>query len=155
MFHKQKETILALLKSDQMNRNYQNSYRFSYNDFLDPADNFTAFACENLDGKQEYISLIEKLLHADEGAKIFVEVYGYEEVNNEQFIYSDTLIIYSKLSLTKIKQIFHEPEDIFPSDIGEVTDFSQPAFLINHDGSLVPAAENSREGYSVYYCWWD
>lgn len=86
MFHKQKETILALLKSDQMNRNYQNSYRFSYNDFLDPADNFTAFACENLDGKQEYISLIENLLHADESAKIFVEVYGYEEINNEQFI---------------------------------------------------------------------
>lgn len=155
MLQGQKETILALLKSDKANRNYENNYWFLYEDFLDPTDGFTSFSCEDLEGKQGYITLIENLLHADDTARIFVEVYGYEEINNEQFIYSDTLIIYSKLSLTKIKQIFHEPKDIFPSDIGEMTDFPQPAFLINHDGSLVPVAENSREGYFVYYCWWD
>lgn len=155
MLQGQKETILALLKSDKANRNYEKNYWFLYEDFLDPTDSFTSFSCEDLEGKQGYITLIENLLHADESAKIFVEVYGYEEINNEQFIYSDTLIIYSKLSLTKVKQIFNKPEDIFPSDIGEVTDFSQPAFFINHDGSLVPVEENSREGYFVYYCWWD
>lgn len=155
MLLKQKEIILALLKSDEANRSYENKYRFTYEDFMDPADDFTAFACENLEGKQGYITLIENLLHADETAKIFVEVYGYEENHDEQFIYSDTLIIYSKLSLPEIKQIFYEPEDIFPSDAGEVTDFSQPTFLIDNHGDLVPVTESSRDGYSVYYCWWD
>lgn len=56
MFHKQKETILALLKSDKANRNYKNNYQFSYKDYLDLTDDFTTFACENLEGKQGYIS---------------------------------------------------------------------------------------------------
>lgn len=155
MFHKQKERILALLKSDKMKKSFQNNYWFSYQDFLDPSDNFTSLACEDLEGKQAYISLIENLLREDGTAKIFVEVYGYEEVNHEQFIYSDTLIIYSKLQFTRIKQIFNEPRDIFPSDIGEVTDFSQPAFLIDSDGNPIPITEIPRDGYSVYYCWWD
>ncbi|MBR9942571.1 hypothetical protein KE502_01680 [Clostridiaceae bacterium Marseille-Q3526] len=68
--------------------------------------------------------MIEKLLSIDETAKIFVQVYGLEEDNNEQCITADTLIIFSKLSLYEIKQIFNEPKDIFPSDIREVTDFS-------------------------------
>ena len=41
---------------------------------------------------------------------------------------------------------------IFPSDIGEVTDFSQPTFLIDDNGGFVPAAELSRDGYVVYDC---
>lgn len=152
MFQKQKEIVLALLKSD---KNYENRYWFSYKDFLDPTDNFTAFSCENLDGKQGYISLIENLLNADETAEIFVEVYGFEENNNEQFIYADTLIIYSKLSLFEIKQIFNESKDIFPSDIGEVNDFSQQNFIVSDNGDLVPVVTFSNNGYSVYYCWWD
>ncbi len=48
MFHKQKETILALLKSDKANRNYKNNYWFSYKDYLNLTDDFTRFACENL-----------------------------------------------------------------------------------------------------------
>ncbi len=155
MLDKQKETILSLLKSDEENRSYENKYWFPYKDFLDPADAFTDFACENLDGKQGYIALIENLLHADETAKVFVEVYGYEEDNNEQFIYAETLIIYSKLSLPEIEQIFNEPEDIFPSEIGEETDFSRPTFLIGNNGDLVPVAQHPDDGYSVYYCWWD
>ena len=70
----QKQTILSLLKS---NKNYENKYWFSYKDYLDPADNFTAFSCENLEGKQAYITLIETLLKIDETAKIYVEVYGF------------------------------------------------------------------------------
>lgn len=155
MLDKQKETILSLLKSDEANKNYENKYWFPYNDFLDPKDDFTDFACENLDGKQGYITLIENLLNADETAKIFVEVYGYEEDNDEQFVYADTLIIYSKLSLPEIEQIFNEPEDIFPSEVGEETDFSRPTFLIGTNGDLVPAAKLPGDGYSVYYCWWD
>lgn len=117
MINRQKETILALLKANETNRNYEKKYWFLYKDFLDPTDDFTAFSCENLDGKQGYIALIENFLNADETAKIFVEVYGFEENNNEQFIYADTLIIFSKLSLLEVKQIFNEPKDIFPSDI--------------------------------------
>ena len=155
MIQKQKEIVLELLKSNETNRNYENNYWFAYKDFLDPTDNFTAFSCEQLDGKQGYITLIENVLDADETAKIFVEVYGFEEDNNEQFIYADTLIIFSKLSLLEIQSIFNEPKDIFPSDIGEWTDFTQPNFIVSDTGDLVPVTNFLNNGYSVYYCWWD
>ena len=155
MLQRQKETALALLKSAKANRNYENRYWFSYKDFLDPTDDFTAFVCENLEGKQGYLALIESLLNADEAAKIFVEVYGFEEDHNEQFIYAETLIIFSKLLLSDIERIFNEPEDIFPDDIGEVTDLSQHNFIVGDDGSLIPAAKLLNDDYSVYYCWWD
>ena len=86
MFHKQKEVILEVLKSNKMNRNYANRYWFSYKDYLDSTDKFTAFSCENLEGKQGYIALIENLIRADESARIFVEVYGFEEDDNGNFI---------------------------------------------------------------------
>ena len=155
MDNQQKGTILTLLQVDKMNRNYTNNYWFAYNDFLDPTDDFTDFSCERLDGKQEYIALIENLLSIDGSAKIFVQVYGLEEDNSEQCITADTLIIFSKLSLVEIKQIFNEPKDIFPSDIGEETDFSQPTFLIGDNGELIPSTKLFRDDYSIYYCWWD
>lgn len=154
MDNQQKGTILTLLKVDEMNRNYANRYWFSYQDFLDPTDDFTDFSCERLDGKQGYIALIENLLRIDETAKIFVEVYGLED-NNEPFIYADTLIIFSKLSLMGIKRIFNEPKDIFPSDIGEETDFSRQIFLIAAHGKLIPSGKLWNGDYSIYYCWWD
>ena len=73
------------------------------------------FSCERLDGKQRYIALIENLLSIDGTAKIFVQVYGLKEDNNEQRVCADTLIIFSKLSLYELKQIFNEPQDIFPN----------------------------------------
>ena len=155
MNNQQKGTILTLLKVDNMNRNYTNNYRFSYKDFLDPEDDFTDFSCERLDGKQGYIALIENLLSIDGTAKIFVQVYGLEEDNNEQCICADTLIIFSKLSLYEIKQIFNAPQDIFPSDIGEETDFSQPTFLIGDNGELIPSTKLFSDDYFIYYCWWD
>lgn len=154
MLQKQKETILALLKSDEANKNYKRNYWFSYKDYLDPTDNFTDFSCENLDGKQEYITLIENLLNADETAKIFVQVYGLDEDNNDEFISADTLIVFSTLPLHEIKRIFNEPEDIFPSDIGELTDFSQN-FVVGDNGNLFPGVNLFNNGYSAYYCWWD
>lgn len=150
----QKQTILALLKSNESNKNYKNSYWFPYKDFLDPMDNFTAFSCENLDGKQAYITVIENLLKADETAKIFVEVYGFEE-DDEPFIYADTLIIFSKLSLLKIQKIFNEPKDIFPSDIQKITDFSQQIFIIKENGNLISVENLFDNDDSIYFCWWD
>ena len=150
----QKGKILNLLEVDRINGSYINNYWFSYNDFLDPTDNFTDFSCERLDGKQEYIALIETLLNIDKTAKIFVQVYGLEDVN-ERFVYADTLIIFSKLPLIKIKEIFNAPKDIFPSDIGEITDFTRPTFLIGDNGELIPSTELLSGDYSVYYCWWD
>lgn len=99
--------------------------------------------------------MIEKLLSIDETAKIFVQVYGSEEDNNEQYITADTLIIFSKLSLYEIKQIFNEPNDIFPSDIREETDFSQPTFLIDNNGKLIPSVKLFGDDCFVYYYWWD
>ena len=138
-----------------LTRRNKGKYWFSYEDFLDPTDSFTTFSCENLDGKQGYIDLIKNLLNADETAKIYVEVYGFEEDDNEQFIYADTLIIFSKLSFLEIKQIFNEPKDIFPSDIGEVTDFSRQEFIVDDNGDLAPVSDFFKNDYSVYYCWWD
>lgn len=155
MDNQQKGTILTLLKIDQINKDNTNHYWFSYKDFLDPTDDFTDFSCERLDGKQGYIAVIENLLSIDGTAKIFVQVYGLEEDHNEQYICGDTLIIFSKLTLDDIKQIFHESQEIFPSDIGEETDFSQPTFLIGDHGELIPAAKLFLEDYFIYYCCWD
>lgn len=155
MLQKQKETILALLESQRANKNYQDRYWFPYQDYLDPADGFTAFSCENFEGKQGYLTLIENLLHADEGAEVFVEVYGFEEYDNDKFIYADTLIIFSNLSLSEVKRIFNEPKDIFPSDVGELTDFSQHSFVVGDNGGLLPVAGLPISNGSVYYCWWD
>lgn len=169
MDDQQKGAILILLKTDKMYGNYTNRYWFSYKDFLDPTDDFTDFACECLDGKLGYIALIENLLDIDGTAKVFVEVYGLEENNDEQCIIADTLIIFSKLPLEKVKQIFNEPEDIFPSDVGEETDFSQPVFLIGDDGKISTDIfprrfasdrkenifDDAQDDYFVYYCWWD
>ncbi len=155
MNNRQKDTILALLKTDKANRNYVNHYWFPHTDFLDPADYFTAFACEQLDGKKGYTALIENLLAMDGTAKVFVEVYGLEKNGNEQFVYADTLVIFSRLSLEKVRQVFNEPEDIFPDDIGEESVFPQPAFLICENGEVIPCTELSDAGHSIYYCWWD
>ena len=155
MYEQQKKRILELLKRDEANGNYENNYWFSYKDFLDPADGFTAFSCENLDGKEGNLAIIENLLHKDESAKIFVQVYGLEEDNREPFIYADTLIIFSRLPLIEIKEIFYEPEERFPSDIGEAADFSKHTFLVDDNGNLLPITVLFDDSYSVYYCWWD
>ena len=93
--------------------------------------------------------MIENLLSIDGTAKIFVQVYGLEEDNNEQCVCADTLIIFSKLSLYDIKQIFNEPQDIFPSDIGEETDLSQPTFLIGDNGELIPITKLFCNDYFI------
>ena len=153
MKKRKKDTIVTLLKTDSVNGNYTNNYWFSYKDYLDPADDFTDFACESLEGKQEYIALIENFISKDKRAKVFVQVYGLD--NNNQVITADTLIIFSKLTLVEIKEIFHEPKYIFPSDIGEETDFSQPTFLIGDNGELISSTKLFHDEQSVYYCWWD
>ena len=154
MLQKQKQTIVDLLKSDKSQQQYKHNYLFAYKDYLVPTDKFTAFSCENLDGKQMYIALIEKLLNADETAQIFVQVYGFDEDNGNEFIYADTLIIFSTLQLNEIQCIFNSPKDIFPSDIGELNDFSED-FVIDDNGNLLPAKDLLNSGYFAYYCWWD
>ena len=152
MLQEQKETMLRLLKSD---KNYENRYWILYKDFLDPTDDFTDFCCENLEGKQKYISMIENLLQADATAKIYVEVYGIEEEDNEEFIYADTLIVYSKLPLLEIERIFNESKDIFPSDIGKMKDFSWEKFIVCDNGELIKVENIIDSDCFVYYCWWD
>ena len=72
-----------------------------------------------------------------------MQVYGLED--KSRVITAETLIIFSKLSLTEIKQIFNEPKDIFPSDIREETDFSQSAFLIGDNGELISSTKFLHE----------
>lgn len=154
MTEEAKKAITALLKSDEANSNYENNYWFSYKDFFDPEDDFTCFSCEILDGKQRYITLIENLLDTDKTAKIFVEVYGLEE-DDEPFIYADTLIIFSKLSLLEIQKIFKEPKDVFPDYIEKMTDFPNKSFIVSESGELIPGKSLLSKDYTVYACWWD
>ena len=155
MYQKQKEKAFALLKENEISRNYMTEYWIPYKDYLDPTDRFINFSCDNLEELQGYLDLIENLLRADHTAKIFVSLYGCDEFNNEQCIHAETLILFSRLSLSEIEQIFHEPDDIFPSDIGEENVYSKPTFIIDENGDLIPAAGLPIDGYSVYYCWWD
>ncbi|MCI8401352.1 MAG: hypothetical protein HFI38_04540 [Lachnospiraceae bacterium] len=151
--NQQKDTILTLLKKDKMSGNYTNNYWFSYKDYLNQTDDFTDFCCERLEGKYEYVVLIENLISRDKAAKVFVQVYGLED--GDRVITADTLVIFSKSSLVDIKRIFNESKDIFPSDIGKETDFSTPAFLIGDDGELISSTRLFDDEQSVYYCWWD
>lgn len=157
MNYQQKDSILALLKMNAISRNYNTHYWFSYTDFLDSTDYYTDFSCERLDGKLRYITLIESLLAIDETARVYVQVYGFEDDqdDNKQFIYADTLIIFSKLPLDEIKHIFNESQDIRPSNIGEVLDCLQSAFLIGDDGKPIPSTTLLEDDHSVYFCWWD
>lgn len=136
----QRGTVLTLLKTDKLNQSYHTRYWFSYQDYLDPEDPSTDFADANIDGRQEYIDLIESLFRFDDTARVYVEVYGFEETDSEPIIYAETLIIMSRLPLDDIKQIFNKPDDIFPSDIGEETDFSQPIYFIDSHGELTAGA---------------
>ena len=90
----QKGSILMLLKTDKMNSSYTNNYWFSYKDYLDPKDDFTDFCCECLEGKYEYIALIENLINKDKTAKIFVQVYGLED--EDKVITADIIILLSE-----------------------------------------------------------
>ena len=161
MHQQQKETIIPLLKTAEATRSYQTKYWFTYQDYLDPDDDFTDFVCERLEGKQPYLDLIQQVLAADQTAKIFVQVYGYEEYEHAAYtntfvLSAETLLVLSRLSLSEIEHIFHAPEDIFPSDIGkERPDFAQQAFVVGVHGDLLPAETFIEEGHSAYYCWWD
>ncbi|MDE7183247.1 MAG: hypothetical protein K2O40_01985 [Lachnospiraceae bacterium] len=152
----QKTAIIPILKTVEATRSYQTNYWFAYQDYLDPTDDFTDFVCERLEGKQAYLDLIQELLTADQTAKIFVQVYGYEEYENAFVICSDTLIILSRLSFSEIEHIFNAPKDIFPSDIGiEQPFFAQQSFVVGENGDLLPAENFCAKGHSAYYCWWD
>ena len=61
----------------------------------------------------------------------------------------------SKLSLPEIKEVFNKPNDIFPSDVGEIKIPFQQIFVIGDNGDLIPATKFFKKGDSVYYCWWD
>lgn len=155
MFQKQKESILLLLQTSYYNKDYSKNYWLPYLDFFDTTDDFTDFQCERLEGKEKYISMIEQLLVADKNAQVFVEIYGFEQDNNDIWIYADTIIIYSKLSLHELKQICYKPCDIFPSEIGEIIDLNEKCSIIDKEGNQCLATNLSNHNYHFHYCWWD
>lgn len=110
---------------------------------------------ENGRNQQKLSVTVLGLLRLDAAARVYVEVYGFEEIDGEPVICAETLIIMSSLPLDDIKCIFNASEDIFPSGIGEETDFSRPFFLIGSHGELIDGANLIRKDESVYYCWWD
>lgn len=57
--------------------------------------------------------------------------------------------------ILSLLECFNEPKDIFPSDIGEETDFSRPSFLVGDKGELISRTKLFNDEQSVYYCWWD
>lgn len=154
MLIEQKELILELLKRDYDKRDFKNHYLLSYKEFLDVDEMFTDFNCERDLGKQQYISLIEKINDKDKDAQIYIEIYGFEEMEADVWIYADTLIIFSVLSFQDIQELLDESSDLFPSDIGEIDDMSKDYKIIKN-GQIYSAAKIHKKLSNVYYCWWD
>ncbi len=155
MTEKQRKAVTQLLKANKSNKNYDNIYLISHNEFLDPKDKFADFCCEHLEGKNKFAPLIKKLLSIDKSAKFFVKLYGLEESDDEPLIYSDTVIIFSELPLNEIEKIFNAPKDIFPSDIGIIDAISNQTYIVDNNGNLSHANESVTDKQFTYYCWWD
>lgn len=155
MFQKQKEIILLLEKAKFDSKDFGINYLLPHKDFFDCADDFTDFNCERLDGKENYLSLINQIVDADEIAKVFVSVYGFEEDENDTWIDADTLIIFSGLPFSYIQQIFNKSSEISPSDIDNIIDFDENYIIIDKDGNQSLAKALCNDNYYTYFCWWD
>lgn len=81
MHQQQKKTIIPLLKTAEATRSYQTKYWFTYQDYLDPDDDFTDFVCERLEGKQPYLDLIQQVLAADQTAKFLCRFTAMRNMN--------------------------------------------------------------------------
>lgn len=154
MFQKQKDTILSLLKADDQSKDFHR-YLLPYKDFFDIEDGFAEFQCERYEGKAPYISLAEQLTDRDENAQIFVELYGIEDDDDAPYIYAETLVIISALSFSEIESILTRPKDIFPSDIGQIKEFTEKDIVIDQDGKKHFMTEFYTGHDNFYYCWWD
>ncbi len=155
MLQKQKEVVLTLVKTAYENRKFTHHYLIPYEDFFDIEDDFTDFQCERKEGKIQYISLIKQLMDKDENAQIFVDVYGFEEFGSDTWIYADTLIVFSELSLFQMKHLLYMRDDVFPSDVGEIEDITEDYVVINGEGIMRPVHELCSSSVKVYFCWWD
>lgn len=155
MTQKQKDAILSLVRTQQDNKDFANSYVLPYLDFLDRTNAFTDFDCERLEGKDAYLFLIKQLLLTDAHAQVFVSVYGFEEDEDDLFIDGDTLIVFSSLPLFRIQELFNQSKDSIPSKIGEIIDFDEKTILVDQDGTQCPAKAVCKANDHVYYCWWD
>lgn len=145
----QKKKITELLSARESNKEYDKNYWIPYEDYFDIQDNNIDFACETLGGIQVYKDVIEELSEADDKAKVYVDVYGIED----GIIYSETLVVYSGLSLDEVTKVFNKTPSVEPSDIGEYKIDTKRAFIINKNGQIESIEENG--GLNVYYCWWD
>lgn len=154
MHQQQKEKLLQLMKAARENRDYGKYYLTEYEEYLNSNESFTDFNCERGEGKLPYKSLIEKIINADEHAKIYVELYGFEEQPDDTFIYADTLIIFSRLPYEDINRLLNEPSDIFPSETGELENMTEVYTLVK-DGSLYPISDIVNPACKMYFCWWD
>lgn len=151
----QKERILSLVKAAEKNKDFSNHYLLPYQEFFDTRHDFTEFNCERMEGKANYLTLIDELTSIDQDTKVFVEVSGFEEDGDDIWICADTLIISSKLYLSDIRQIFENPIDIDPSEIGSMEGFTEKDMVISKDGILHPMHELCDREYNYYFCWWD
>ena len=154
MLKEQKDWILEIVKKDYDKRDFNHSYLLSYKDFLDVDEMFTDFNCERSLGKQQYITLIEKITVKDKAAKVYVEIYGVEEEQDDVWVYADTIIIFTALSFQDIQELLNGSSDLFPSDIGEIEDITKDYKIIKN-GQLYSATEIHTDLSNIYYGWWD
>ncbi len=145
----QKKKITELLLARESNKEYDKNYWIPYEDYFDIQDNNIDFACETLGGIQVYKDVIEEFVEADDKAKVYVDVYGIED----GIIYSETLVVYSELSLDEVTKLFNKTPSVAPSDIGEYKINTKRPSIINKKGQIESIEENG--GLNVYYCWWD
>lgn len=160
----QKEQILQVLS--QKNDNLH--YLFPCQYFLDTEDDFTEFNCERQEGKAEFLPAIWCLEELDQGCQVFADVWGIlpksskepdhgHQIPEEPWIYSESLIIFSSLSLEQVKDCFAVlmGDYWYPSEIGmdenslERWRIAEEA-LFGFEFSPVTVKPDH-----VYYCWWD
>lgn len=160
MTEKQKETILPLLRRQEEEGRYTELYLIAYEEYLDTEDTFTDFWCERAEGKQQYTEMIAEVVKRDAGAKVFVEVYGFEEEEDgsDIFIYAETMILLTELLDEQIQQVMDGAGDIFPSELGEVSqenDALERAFVIDAAGCKLPLMHYLQEKQRILYYGWD
>ncbi len=154
MLKEQKDWIFKIVKNDYEKREFKNNYLLSYKEFLDIDELFTDFNCERSLGKQQYITLIEKIIVKDKAAKVYVEICGMEEEDDDVWIYADTIIIFTTLLIQDIQELLNDSSDLSPSDIGEIEEITKDYKIIKN-GQLYSVAEIHTDLSNIYYCWWD
>lgn len=164
MNEKQKEQILQVLSQENHNLHYLIPYEY----FLDAKDNFTEFNCQRQEGKEEFLPAVWRLKELDHGCQVFADVWGILPkslkesdhgcpISEEQWIYSESLIIFSSLSLEQVEDCFAVLMENYwyPSEIGTDENSLECWRIAEEALPVFKFSPVTIKPDHIYYCWWD